>query len=281
MVSPVGRVVLITGGSSGIGKQLAADMVAAGDTVVIVAHEEPKLRAAERDLARSGPHVRAILCDVRRDEDVTRTVNAVLAEFGRIDVLVNNAGYAVYRAFEQSSTDEVLDIIDVNLSGSVRFIKACLPSMIARKGGQIVNVASIAGKMILTPNAAYGGAKHGIVALSEALDYELERFGIGVTVICPGRVETSFFDHETFQKRTHRKETQLTTTVEKVSATIIDAINRRKRLVFVPAYWRYVAAAHASLAWVFKPAYRVLMRQRMRSLYDQLDIPREAKTARS
>jgi short-subunit dehydrogenase len=273
--------VLITGGSSGIGKQLAADMIAAGDTVAIVAHQEPQLRAAERELAQIGPHVRAILCDVRRDEDVKRAVDGMLAEFGRIDVLVNNAGYAVYRAFEQSSTDEVLDIIDVNLSGSVRFIKACLPSMIAQKAGQIVNIASIAGKMILTPNAAYGGAKHGIVALSEALDYELEQFGIGVTVICPGRVETSFFDHETFQKRAHRKETQLTTSVEKVSQTIIDAINRRKRLVFVPSYWRYVAAAHSSLAWVFKPAYRVLMRQRMRSLYGQLDIAGAVKSARS
>ena len=96
--------------------------------------------------------------------------------------------------------------------------------MIAKSSGQIVNVASIAGRLVITPNCTYTAAKHGLVALSEALRYELGYFGIKVNVVCPGRIETPFFDHETFQQREKRPETKYTVPIEKVSRGIIRAI---------------------------------------------------------
>src|SRR5215217_9551672 len=108
-MSSRGDVVLVTGGSSGIGKRLARDLLIRGDTVVIVSHDESRLYEAEQDLRAISSRVRAIRCDVRDAEDVQQAVHQTLAEFGRIDVLVNNAGYAVYRTFEESSTEEVLD----------------------------------------------------------------------------------------------------------------------------------------------------------------------------
>jgi len=97
------KIILITGGSSGIGKKLAHDLLRRGETVVIISHDQSRLATAEQELRAVSPRVRAILCDIRNTEDVQRAVAQILEEFGRIDVLVNNAGYAVYRSFEESS----------------------------------------------------------------------------------------------------------------------------------------------------------------------------------
>jgi short-subunit dehydrogenase len=261
-----GAIVLITGGSSGIGKRLAWDLLDRGDNVVIVSHDESRLRHAEQELRTISPHVRAMRCDVRSVEDVQRAVDLTHAEFGRIDVLVNNAGYAVYRPFAESSVDEVLDLVDVNLLGVLRFMKAVIPVM-KTNGGHIVNVSSIAGTMIITPNSSYCASKHGVVAVSEALRYELEPFGISVSVVCPGRVETSFFDHDTFRARAARPETRLTVPVETVSAAIIDAIETRRFMTYVPRSLGVMSWAFHAAPWVVKPLYHRLMRRRIRSLY--------------
>ena len=148
---------------------------------------------------------------------------ALLREHGVPDVLVNNAGFAVYRAFEQSDAQEIARLFDVNFAGHILCTKAVLDGMIRRRRGHIVNVASVAGLFTLTPNAVYGAAKSGIVAWSRALRVELDRYGIGVSVVCPGRVETPFFDHETFRRRKERRETALTVPM----STVVGAVLRR------------------------------------------------------
>jgi len=188
------QVVVVTGGSSGIGKQLAADFLREGAAVIIVSHEPEKLSAAQRDLSQIIPRVDAIVCDIRSDEQVSSMARAVFDQHGRVDILVNNAGYAVYRAFEESTTAEVLDIVDVNLCGAMRCAKAFLPDMIRRRSGRIVNISSIGGEIIITPNAAYCAAKHGMVAWTKALRYELQPFGVAANVVCPDHVKTNFQD---------------------------------------------------------------------------------------
>jgi short-subunit dehydrogenase len=261
------KIILITGGSSGIEKKLAHDLLRRGETVVIISHDQSRLATAERELRAVSPRVRAIPCDIRNTEDVQRAVAQILEEFGRIDVLVNNAGYAVYRSFEESSIDEVLDIVDVNLLGVIRCTKAVIPSMKARGIGQIVNISSIGGTMIITPNSSYCASKHGVVALSEALRYELEPFGISISVICPGRVETPFFDHETFRTRVTRPETQLTVSIDTVSTAIIRAIETRQFMTFVPSYLGLLSWTFHAMPWLVKPLYGMLLRSRIRSLY--------------
>ena len=152
--------------------------------------------------------VAAVVCDISDHHAVATSMAALLRDHGTPDVLVNNAGFAVYRAFEQSDADEIERLFEVNFAGHLLCTKAVLGEMIASRRGQIVNIASVAGLFTLTPNAVYGAAKSGIVAWSRALRVELDRYGIGVSVVCPGRVETPFFEHETFTRRKERRETR-------------------------------------------------------------------------
>lgn len=227
-------IVLITGGSSGIGKHLAGTYLARGDQVIIVSKNGHKLEAARAELAGRSSSISAITCDVSDPEAVRRMTASVLSAPGCPDILVNNAGFAVYRSFEQSSIEEIEKLISVNLTGTLRCIHGFLPAMIARRSGHLVNVASLAGLMPITPCAAYGAAKHGIVGISETLRFELADFNVKVHLVCPGRVETPFFDHETFQRRPHRPETEKTVPIEDVSRAVIESVERDRFLTVIP-----------------------------------------------
>jgi len=146
--------------------------------------------------------------------------------------------------------------------------KAFLGPMIARRSGQIINVASIAGAMTMTPNAVYGAAKHGMMAWSKCLALETSRFGIHVGVVCPGRVvETCFFEHETFKARTHRRETDLTVPMASVVDGIVDTIVRRRKLRFVPRYLGALAWASNALGPLTRVPLDRLMMSRIEDLY--------------
>ena len=168
-----GAVVIVTGASSGIGRSVAEAWLERGATVYLSSHDGSRLEAIWHELREKFRQVEHEVCDVRSEQAVERLVSRVLAASGHIDVLVNNAGYATYQAFEETSTPDILDLLDVNLGGAMRCTRAVLPSMIHRRSGSIVNVASIGGEIIITPNAVYCGAKHGMVAWSQAIRYEL------------------------------------------------------------------------------------------------------------
>jgi short-subunit dehydrogenase len=257
--------VVVTGGSSGIGKDVARAFLARGDEVVIVAEEPGRLAAAAGELSRASPRVEAVACDVGDPAAVARMVEAVLAR-GCPDVLVNNAGFAVYRTFEQSPLEELERLVNVNLTGALRCIRGFLPAMIARGSGHVVNVASIAGLMPITPCAAYGAAKHGLVGLSENLRWELHDLGVREHLVCPGRVETPFFDHETFRRRAHRKETEKTVPIEEVSAAIVGAVLRGRFLTVVPARLGLVAWGRHVLRPIIDPLLGRILRSRVRDV---------------
>jgi short-subunit dehydrogenase len=260
------KLAVVTGGSSGIGYAVADRLAGLGARVVIVADDRVRLDAAAERLRRPGAAVAAIRSDIGRADDVRRAMAELLDAHGAPDLLVNNAGFAVYRAFEQSDAEEIERLFEVNFAGHLRCTKALLAPMIARRSGQIVNVASIAGLITLTPNAVYGAAKFGIVGWSRALRVELARFGIGVSCVCPGRVETPFFDHETFVRRPHRRETDLTVPLDGVVDAIVDTARRNRELVTVPRYLGWMAR----LATAFPPllsAQHALLRRSGRDVY--------------
>ncbi|MEI6349758.1 MAG: SDR family NAD(P)-dependent oxidoreductase [Verrucomicrobiota bacterium] len=269
------KIVVITGGSSGIGKQLAADLLRRGDVVGILSHDRNRLLAAEEELRSISKNIVAVVCDVTKQEEIDAAFNHFFNRFGRIDVLVNNAGWATYRTFEESSLEELLAIVDANFLGVVRASKAVLPRMIARRAGHIVNVSSIAGRLLITPNSAYTSSKHAVVALSEAMRHELHRFNIHISVVCPGRVETPFFDHETFRLRAPRRETSITVSLEEVSAAIIRSIDRKSLMTFVPKYWAIVCWFLESFPWILRPIYSKLLLNRIESIYSGKQTDRE------
>lgn len=262
-----GKKILVTGGSSGIGKALAWAMAEMGAEVALVAHRPAVLQEATEEFTRANLRARAFVCDLADAAQTAELVPRVLEEFGVPDVLVNNAGFATYRPFEQQPADEMEAMIAVNLMACLRLTRAFLPSFIARRSGAVVNVASVAGKFALTPNLVYTTAKHGLVAWSECLSYELARFNISVHVICPGRVETPFFDHETFRTRARRPETAHTIPMARVVDGTLEAVARGRFLTYIPKSYALLVWAKNVLPFIFEPLYRRLMLQRIESLY--------------
>ena len=177
------KTAFITGASSGIGKAAALALAGAGYRVIGTS------RRAEPGELRNG--IRMIACDVTDDASVSEAVALAYAELGRIDLLVNNAGYAVSGAAEESSLGQVQSLFDTNFLGVVRVTNAVLPIMRAQGSGRILNIGSVLGLIPGPFGAYYAASKHAIEGYSESLDHEVRPFGIRVAVIEPWATKTS------------------------------------------------------------------------------------------
>ncbi|QPC90468.1 oxidoreductase [Mesorhizobium sp. INR15] len=178
-----GRTAIVTGASSGIGRASAVALARAGYTVF----------GTSRGKAGNGPtQVSMLTCDVTDGDSVSALVSKVLAQTGRIDLLVNNAGVGLLGGAEESSVAQVQALFDVNLFGVMRMTKAVLPSMRRRGEGRIVNIGSILGLVPAPYSAHYSAVKHALEGYSESLDHEIRAFNIRVSVIEPAFVRTVF-----------------------------------------------------------------------------------------
>jgi NAD(P)-dependent dehydrogenase (short-subunit alcohol dehydrogenase family) len=184
---PEPPVVLITGCSSGIGKATALAAAARGHRVYATARDPESLR----ELAGGG-RIRTLALDVTDTGSIGRAVASVLGETGRLDVLVNNAGYGQYGAVEEVTAEEWRREFDVNLFGAVEVTRAVLPAMRQARSGTIVNVSSVAGKIAIPFAAPYCASKHALEAVSDALRVEVAPFSIRVVVIEAGPIATRF-----------------------------------------------------------------------------------------
>jgi len=188
------QVALITGGSSGIGLAIAQALVDAGMRVVVVGRNRARLRAAARRLFAGGrggtSPVLAVAGDVSKPGDVRRAVRQALGRFGRIDLLVNNAGTPGRGRVEDLSEGDWDRVLAVNLRGAFLCTRAVLPSMKRQRRGYIVNVASLSGKIGMAGSAAYCASKFGLVGLSQSVGEEGAPWNIRATAICPAYVNT-------------------------------------------------------------------------------------------
>lgn len=180
------RVVLITGCSSGIGRAAALALNSGDNTVYASA------RRAERldDLRAAG--VRTLRLDVLDDDSMVAAVEQIESEHGRLDVLVNNAGYALQAPIEEAAMDEVRRQFETNVFGLVRLTQLVLPAMRRERSGRVINVSSMGGRFTLPGGGFYHASKHAVEAISDALRLEVASFGIAVSVIEPGPVLTEF-----------------------------------------------------------------------------------------
>jgi short-subunit dehydrogenase len=188
-----GSVAVVTGASSGIGAATVRELCARGASVVAVARREQRLREL---VAQVGSGAWYAVCDVASDEDVLAAAAAVLARHGRIDLLVNNAGTPLHRAFLETPVGDVARVMDVNYLGQVRWMQAVLPAMTGQGRGSIVNVASSAGAAPWTWEAAYSASKAAVQALTEAVAPELARSGVHCAWVNPGLVRTEIFSDQ-------------------------------------------------------------------------------------
>jgi NADP-dependent 3-hydroxy acid dehydrogenase YdfG len=185
-----GKVVVITGASSGLGEATARLLAAQGATVVLGARRVDRINAVANELTASGGQALAIPTDVTDRNQVKKLVDAAVETYGRIDVIINNAGLMPSSPLERLKIDDWDRMIDVNIKGVLYGIAAALPYMKEQKAGHIINVSSVAGHKVRAGGAVYAATKHAVRALSEGLRLEVKPYNMRTTVISPGAVAT-------------------------------------------------------------------------------------------
>ncbi len=180
--------VFVTGASSGIGKVIAQRLIDDGLTVIVAARSYDKMA----DLEALGAH--RLRLDMANEASIQNAVNEILATYGGVDVLINNAGFGCYGAVEDTPIDDARYQFEVNLFGLARLTQLLLPSMRAKGAGKIINISSMGGKMYTPLGAWYHASKHALEGWSDCLRLELAQFGIDVVIIEPGAILTKFGD---------------------------------------------------------------------------------------
>ena len=184
------KIVVVTGASSGLGEATARLLSAQGATVVLGARRADRLQSLAKDLEARGGKALALGTDVTRREQVKALVDSAVQTYGRIDVMINNAGLMPQAPLEQLKIDEWDRMIDVNIKGVLYGIAAALPHMQRQKSGHFINVSSVAGHRVGPGFAVYAATKYAVRALSEGLRQEVKPYNIRTTVISPGAVAT-------------------------------------------------------------------------------------------
>ena len=184
------KIVVVTGASSGLGEATARLLSAEGATVVLGARRADRLRTLARQLEARGGKALAMTTDVSQREQVKALVDAAAKTYGRVDVMINNAGLMPQAPLERLKVDEWEQMIDVNVKGVLHGIAAALPHMQRQKAGHFINVSSVAGHRVGPGFAVYAATKYAVRALSEGLRQEVKPYNIRTTVISPGAVAT-------------------------------------------------------------------------------------------
>ena len=189
--------VVITGASSGLGEAAAKHLSALGATVVLGARRADRIEKLAREIQDKGGKALAIAMDVTRRDQVKKGVDSAVEQFGRVDVILNNAGIMPLSPMDRLNVEEWDRMIDVNIKGVLNGIAAVLPYMKAQQSGQIINTSSVAGHKVFTGSAVYSATKYAVRALTEGLRMEVKPYNIRTTIVCPGAVKTELLEHIT------------------------------------------------------------------------------------
>ena len=189
------QVVIVTGGGRGIGRATALEFACEGARLLLAGRRMDALETAAHECRASGGQAEIIHCDVAKDEDLKHMVGHAIATYGRIDVLVNNAGVVAGGRLDEISADDVGRMVGVNVWAPIRLSQLVVPHMREAKSGTIVNVSSVAGRMGLPYYATYCASKYAMRGFSEALRREVARDGIHVTAVYPGVTATDLLEN--------------------------------------------------------------------------------------
>jgi short-subunit dehydrogenase len=251
-----GKVVIVTGGSRGLGLVLARQLAAAGAKLAICARDEAELEIAQAELLQAGVPVLAQVCDMQDREQIVHFMETVRRDFGRIDMLVNNAGVIQVGPLNSLTQADFEEAMNTHFWGVLHAVEAVLPTMRRQGSGRIVNIASIGGQIAVPHLLPYSASKFALVGFSEGLRAELMQEGIYVTTVCPGLMRTGSPRNATF-KGQHRAEYAwfsvgssiplLTMSAEQAARKILAAcrFGRAKVTLSLPAKLAVVANAVA------------------------------------
>jgi NAD(P)-dependent dehydrogenase (short-subunit alcohol dehydrogenase family) len=251
-----GAVVLVTGGSSGIGAATARSLAAAGARVLVAGRDPRRLDAVARDTGGL-----AVEADLGTPDGPAELAEAALEMVGKlpgspeddspcegIDVLINNAGVGWSGPLPEMSQDKVAEILAVDLAAPIELTRRLLPEMTARGRGRIVFVSSIAGATAVRDEAVYSAAKAGLGSFAESLAHELEGSGVSVSLVVPGVINTPFFDR---RGRPYGRKKPGPLPAERAAEAIKAALERDLREVYVPGWMRLPARLHGAAPRLF------------------------------
>ena len=192
-----GKVVIITGASSGMGEAAAKHLSGLGAKLVLGARRADRIEKLAKEIHASGGNALAVTVDVTQRVQVKGLVEKAVGQFGRVDVILNNAGIMPLSTMDSLHVDEWDKMIDVNIKGVLNGIAAVLPYMKEQKSGQIINTSSVAGHKVFNGSAVYSATKYAVRALTEGLRMEVKAYNIRTTIVCPGAVKTELLEHIT------------------------------------------------------------------------------------
>lgn len=262
-----GKVIIITGASSGIGYATAVALAKEQPQLVLVARRENRLTELQEHVRRLGGRAHVLSLDLRRKENVEKMIRATHEQFGRIDVLINNAAFGFLGTVENTPEPVVREIFDLNFQAPLLASQLVIPIMRAQGGGHIINISSVAGKRGLPLTGIYCATKFALQAITESLRVELKDSNIDVSIINPAATQTEFGEHVRhgdIQK--HFRPIGHVQPAELVAAAIVACIKRPKLEVYPYPRGRFVAWANAIAPSLLDRVIVRYFRERLRAL---------------
>jgi hypothetical protein len=256
------KVVLITGASSGIGKQTAIEFAKLGSSIILVARRKNKLEQVENELKQFNVNTLVCVCDVSKKDQVEELSKIVLQKFDSIDILVNNAGFAIYGSVSDLSINEIESQMETNYFGMIYCVKNFLPLMLKKKSGHIVNVASVGASFSVPGVSSYCATKFAMLGFSEGLKHELYGTGVGLTVVSPIMVRTPLFEHPSFTNFS-KFSTGVSLSSETVAKTIIKASNSSRLEIVVPSVARVAIWFKQTFPFLINPMIGRIFRKQL------------------
>ncbi|MEB2334283.1 MAG: SDR family oxidoreductase [Anaerolineaceae bacterium] len=249
-----GQVVIVTGASSGIGEATARRFGREGAKVVLAARRIDRLEALAKEIEEMGSSAEAfaLQTDLSKLEDCQTLIQKTLARFGRVDILINNAGFGRLDWLE--NLDPLKDIqaqFAVNAMGVIQTTRQALPAMIRQRSGHIIQMCSMAGLVGTPTYTIYSASKHAVHGFSEALRREVKPWGIEVSMAYPGGVETEFADHAGIKRKTKATTPKfMVLTAEQVADAVVSLARRPRAMRIIPWLWLFTVWLNRSLNWL-------------------------------
>ncbi len=249
-----GKVVIVTGASSGIGEATARQFAQEGAKVVLAARRVDRLESLAQEIHKMGTGAETLVvqADLSKLEDIQSLINQTLNKFGRIDVLVNNAGFGRLDWLE--NLDPKKDIqaqFDVNVLGVVQTTRQALPVMIKQRSGHIINMCSMAGLVATPTYSIYAACKHAVHGFSEALRREVKPWGIDVSMIYPGGVTTEFGQHAGIKRKTQATTPGfLLLSAQDVGRAVVQLVYHPRPMWIIPWLWSFTVWMNRNLNWL-------------------------------
>jgi short-subunit dehydrogenase len=249
-----GKVVIVTGASSGIGEATARQFGREGAKVVLAARRVDRLESLAQEIAalNTGAETLVVQADLTKLDDILKLVNETMTKFGRVDVLVNNAGFGRLDWLE--NLDPVKDIqaqFDVNVMGVIQTTRQVLPIMMKQRSGHIINMGSMAGLVGTPTYTIYAATKHAMHGFSESLRREVKPWGIDVSMIYPGGVVTEFTQHAGIKRKTKATTPKaLLLTADQVGEAVVQLVRSPRAMTILPWAWSFTVWMNRNLNWL-------------------------------